>query len=183
MGEIPSEIRREIARTRSEMAETIDAIGYKANVSARVKDRVQETVQGTRDSIKHTLGMRTDSASEAVYRSGAATEQPGRKLSNMAQRSPLGLLAGSVAAGFLAGVGFPPSRFEMRTVGPVAGDVRDRALKMGREAMERGRVVAQDAYDAASRVAKGQIDDQPAPAGRGSMCGDSEVSGPGMPAT
>ncbi len=41
MGEDPSQIREEIEATRDRMAETADALAYKANVPARAKEKAQ----------------------------------------------------------------------------------------------------------------------------------------------
>lgn len=52
MGQDPSEIRREIEETRLRMGDTVEALGYKANVPERVKDAVQDRV----DTVKGTIG-------------------------------------------------------------------------------------------------------------------------------
>ena len=49
MGQEPDEIRGRIAQTRNEMGETIDALGYKADVPARAKDKVADTVERARE--------------------------------------------------------------------------------------------------------------------------------------
>ena len=41
MGEDPGQIRQEIEATRERMAETADALAYKANVPARAKEKAQ----------------------------------------------------------------------------------------------------------------------------------------------
>ena len=43
MGEDPNAIRAEIERTRAEMGDTVEALGYKADVKSRAKDRISET--------------------------------------------------------------------------------------------------------------------------------------------
>jgi ElaB/YqjD/DUF883 family membrane-anchored ribosome-binding protein len=40
MGEDPNAIRSEIERTRAEMGDTVDALGYKADVKSRAKERI-----------------------------------------------------------------------------------------------------------------------------------------------
>ena len=42
MGQEPDRIRAEIEQTREEMSETVDAIGYKADVKSRAKENLQE---------------------------------------------------------------------------------------------------------------------------------------------
>jgi hypothetical protein len=40
MGQDPDEIRQQIEQTRTEMGETVEAIGYKADVPSRAKEAV-----------------------------------------------------------------------------------------------------------------------------------------------
>ena len=59
MGEDPDTIRDEIADTRERMGDTIDALGYKADVKSRAKDNVAGKV----DSVKESLGLAGQKAS------------------------------------------------------------------------------------------------------------------------
>jgi gas vesicle protein len=43
MGEDPNAIRADIERTRADMGDTVEAIGYKADVKSRAKDRITDT--------------------------------------------------------------------------------------------------------------------------------------------
>ena len=45
MGEDPAAIRQEIEQTRERMGDTVDALGYKADVPARAKDSITDKVQ------------------------------------------------------------------------------------------------------------------------------------------
>jgi gas vesicle protein len=120
MGEDPDAIRDEIVDTRKRMGETIDALGYKADVKSRAKDRASDAV-GT---VKQGLGI--------------------------AQANPLGLAVGAVAAGFLVGLAVPSSDVEHEKLGPVADRVKDQAKETGQEALERGKDVAQSAAQTVS---------------------------------
>jgi len=62
MGKDPSEIRREIEQTRARMGDTVEALGYKADVPARVKDAVDERVE----TVKGTISDVVDSVKETV---------------------------------------------------------------------------------------------------------------------
>ena len=126
MGEDPDRIREEIVQTRLEMGETVDALGYKADVKARTKDRVVGATPDTSD-VKHQA----------------------RRAKSVAEENPLGLAVGAVAVGFLAGMLIPSTRVEDEKLGPVADDVKDRAKETGQEALERGKQVAQDAAETA----------------------------------
>jgi gas vesicle protein len=120
MGEDPDTIRDEIVDTRRRMGDTIDALGYKADVKSRAKERASDAV-GT---VKQGLGI--------------------------AQENPLGLAVGAVAAGFLVGLAVPSSDVEHEKLGPVADRVKDQAKETGQEALERGKDVAQSAAQTVS---------------------------------
>ena len=51
MGEEPDRIRAEIEQTRAEMTETVDALGYKADVKSRAKESIQEKKDSAKESI------------------------------------------------------------------------------------------------------------------------------------
>ena len=48
MGQDPDAVRQDIEETRSEMSETVEAVGYKADVPSRAKEKVSEKM----DSVK-----------------------------------------------------------------------------------------------------------------------------------
>ena len=165
MGQDPDEIREEIEQTRAEMGETVDAIGYKADVPSRVKEKVGETV----DNVKAKVGETATRAKEAVTgtasRVGDATPNGGEvkksasRAVGLAQENPLGLAVGAAALGFLAGLAMPSSRVEDERLGPVADQVKDKVKETGQEALERGKQVAQEATQTAVQTAKEQGQD------------------------
>ncbi len=142
MGKDPDEIRREIEATRTDVSETVDAIGYKTDVRARARDKVTDT----KDSIVSTISGATPDAGE--------TKRRAKRAAGVAQENPLGLAIGSVAVGFLAGMLIPTTEIEDEKVGPLADQVRDRARETGQEALERGREVAQEAAQSARETAQ-----------------------------
>ena len=95
MGEEPDEIRGRIEQTRNEMGETIDALGYKADVAARAKDKVTDTVERARESVAGT--SIPSRAQWAVVRRRSRRRRPtarrsqgAREPSGVAQRNPSG---------------------------------------------------------------------------------------------
>jgi len=73
MGQDPEAIRQDIERTRAEMTETVEAIGYKADVPARTKEAIDERVEGVKgtvtdkvDSVKEKIGLAKDKATDTV---------------------------------------------------------------------------------------------------------------------
>ena len=131
MGKDPSEIREEIEETRGEMGDTVAALGYKADVKSRVKDRISGSTPDTGE-----------------VKAGA------KRAVGVAQENPLGLAVGAVAVGFLAGMVVPSTRVEDEKVGPLADDVKERVKETGQEALERGKEVAQEAAGAAKETAQ-----------------------------
>jgi hypothetical protein len=156
MGQEPDVIRERIEQTRNEMGETIDALGYKADVPARARDKVSGSVERARDSVAGTV----DSIKDAVSGGASSVKEstPGRQevagqarhAVGVAQRNPLGLAVGAVATGFLVGMVLPSSRVEDERIGPMADDVKEHAAEIGQEALEHGKQVAKDAAQSAA---------------------------------
>jgi Protein of unknown function (DUF3618) len=158
VGEDPDRIRREIEQTRAEMTDTVDALGYKADV----KERAKESIQEKRDSAKETVVGATQTVKEKLVgaKDGAADATPdteqvkqgARKAAGLAQENPLGLAIGAVAVGFIAGLLVPATRIEDEKLGEVSDDVIERAKETGQEALERGKQVAQEAAQSAQET-------------------------------
>ena len=51
MGKDPDAIREEIEQTRAEMTETVEAIGYKADVPSRAKEKLSEKVDSVKSKV------------------------------------------------------------------------------------------------------------------------------------
>jgi ElaB/YqjD/DUF883 family membrane-anchored ribosome-binding protein len=147
MGEDPDAIRDEIADTRERMGDTIDALGYKADVKARAKD----SVSGTVDTVKDRLGLAGQRANDATPDAEQVKDQV-RRAAGIAQQNPLGLAVGATAVGFLAGLLIPSSHAEDEKLGPVADRVKDQVKETGQEALDRGKDVAQSAAQSAAET-------------------------------
>jgi len=141
------------------MGDTIDALGYKADVPARAKDKVTGTVDRARDSVAGTMGsLKGAVAGPAGSVMGAAPDRgqmsgQAHKAVGVAQKNPVGLAIGSVAAGFLVGMMMPSTRIEDERVGPMADDVKGHVAEIGQEAVEHGKQVAKEAAHAAAETA------------------------------
>jgi ElaB/YqjD/DUF883 family membrane-anchored ribosome-binding protein len=173
MGQDPAAIREDIEQTRSEMSETVEAVGYKADVPSRAKDKVSETmdsvknkvsgtatrakeaVVGTASRAGNTMSDTTSRVGDATPSGGQVTQQAKRAV-GLAQENPLGLAVGAAAVGFLAGLAVPSTRVENERLGPVADQVKDRVKETGQEALDRGRQVAQEVASSAADTAKEQ---------------------------
>jgi ElaB/YqjD/DUF883 family membrane-anchored ribosome-binding protein len=154
MGEDPNAIREDIARTRAEMGETVDALGYKADVKSRAKDRVTETKDKAMGRMSQTKDRITGRVSEAT-----PDGQQVKRAAGVAQENPLGLAVGAIAGGFLVGLLVPTSRVEDEKLGPVADQAREQVKETGREAFERGKDVAQQAAETAREAGREQAEE------------------------
>jgi|SRR3954451_18495791 len=138
MGQDPEVIRRDIEQTRERMGAAVDALGHKADVKSRAKDRVT----GVKDKI---VGATTDTGD---VKHGA------QQAASVAQENPLGLAIGAAAVGFVAGMLIPSTRVENQRLGPVSDQVTEQIKSTASEAVDRGKEVVQEAAEAAADTAK-----------------------------
>jgi len=138
MGEDPNAIRADIEQTRADMGDTVDAIGYKADVKSRAREKISDT----KDRITGKVSDVTPDGRQV------------KRAAGVAQENPLGLALGGVAVGFIAGMLVPSSRVEDEKIGPVADQVKDQLKETGQEAMERGKEVAQQAAETAKEAGR-----------------------------
>ena len=164
MGQDPDAIREDIEQTRAEMSETVEAIGYKADVPSRAKDAVSDKVENVKskvsdaatrakEAVTGTTSRVGDRVSDATPSSGQVKQQA-RRVAGLAKENPLGLAIGATALGFLAGLAVPSTRVEDEKLGPVADQVKDKVRETGQEAMDRGKQVAQEVASSAADTAK-----------------------------
>jgi hypothetical protein len=166
MGQDPDAIRQDIEQTRAEMGETVEAIGYKADVPSRAKDAVSEKVENVKSAVSGTATRAREAVTGATDRANAATPSRGevrqttRQAVGLTKENPLGLAIGAVAVGFLAGLAVPSTRVEDEKLGPVADQVKEKVKETGQEAVDRGRQVAQDVAGTAADTARSSAQDQ-----------------------
>jgi ElaB/YqjD/DUF883 family membrane-anchored ribosome-binding protein len=173
MGQDPDAIRQDIEQTRAEMSETVEAVGYKADVPSRAKDAVSDKVENmkskvsdtatrAKEAVVGTASRAGDAVSDTTSRVGDATPSGGqvtqqaKRAAGLAQENPLGLAIGAAAVGFLAGLAAPSTRVEDERLGPMADQVKDKVRETGQEALDRGRQVAQEVASSAADTAKEQ---------------------------
>jgi hypothetical protein len=160
MGQDPDAIRQDIEQTRSEMGETVEAVGYKADVPSRAKDAVGDKVENMKSKVSDTATRAKEAVVGTASRVGDATPSRGevkqqtRRAAGLAKENPLGLAIGAVAIGFLAGLAVPSTRVEDEKLGRVADQVMDKVKETGQEALDRGKQVAQEVASTATETAK-----------------------------
>ena len=144
MGKEPGEIREEIEHTRTDMGDTVEALGYKADVKTRVKDNIADK----RDRLKERITGTTPDPDDV--------KQGAKRAVGVAQENPLGLAVGSLAVGFVAGMLVPSTRVEDEKIGPMADQLKETVKETGQEALERGKEVAQEAAQSAKETVQEQ---------------------------
>ena len=176
MGQDPDAIRQDIEQTRAEMSETVEAVGYKADVPSRakeavsdkvenVKSKVTDTATRAKEAVVGTASRAGDSVSGAASRASDATPSRGevkqttRQAVGLAKENPLGLAIGAAAVGFLAGLAVPSTRVEDEKLGPVADQVKEKVKETGQEALDRGKQVAQEVASTATDTARSSAQD------------------------
>jgi hypothetical protein len=160
MGQDPAAIRQDIEQTRADLGETVEAVGYKADVPSRTKDAVSDKVENMKSKVSDTATRAKEAMVGTASRAGDATpsrgqvKQAGRRAAGLAKENPLGLAIGATALGFLAGLAVPSTRVEDEKLGRVSDQVMDKVKETGQEALDRGKQVAQDVASSATDMAK-----------------------------
>ena len=166
MGQDPDAIRQDIAQTRSEMSETVEAVGYKADVPSRAKEAVSDKVETVKSKVSDTATRAKQAVAGTTSRVGEATPGRGqvtqqtRRAAGLAKENPLGLAIGAAALGFLAGLAAPSTRVEDEKLGRVSDQVMDKVKETGQEALDRGKQVAQEVASTATETAKEKTQEQ-----------------------
>jgi hypothetical protein len=155
MAQRTDELKSEIEQTRERMGETADALAYKADVPTRTKEWIGEK----KDTVVSTVTGATSKVSDATPDGQQVTQSVGR-LKRLAERNPIGLVIGGAAVGFIAGVLTPATRIEDERIGQVADEVKATAAEVGREALDRGTDVVQEAGESAMETAKERASEQ-----------------------
>jgi Protein of unknown function (DUF3618) len=166
MGQDPDAIREEIEQTRADLGETVEAVGYKADVPSRAKDAVSDKVENMKSKVSDTATRAKEAVTGAADRASDATPSRGqvkrttRRAAAMARENPLGLAIGATALGFLAGLAVPSTRVEDERLGRVSDQVMDKVKETGQEALDRGKQVAQEVASTAAETAKDKTKEQ-----------------------
>jgi hypothetical protein len=181
MGEDTTQIRRSIEDTRARMDETVEALGYKADVPSRVRDNISDRIETVKDTVsdvmssgKNALLGGTQNVSDALDATGDRAASA-RQAVSMAAENPLGLALGAFALGFLGGLLLPMSDLEREKIGPVREQIANRAQTAVAEAVEAGKSVLDDTIAAATEAGKSAWDDTTAAAAESAQQKGKEI--------
>jgi ElaB/YqjD/DUF883 family membrane-anchored ribosome-binding protein len=166
MGQSAEELRYEIADTRAELGQTLDAIGDRVSpgrVLERRKNRfvigmrsAKERIMGTASDAGHAVSDRVQGVGEGISDTTGSAVDTVRNAPQAARQQTQGnpMMAGAVAfgVGFLVAAAFPPSRTEEQ----LAEQAMDKAEPIKQQLMESGQEVAEHLKESATG-AVGQV--------------------------
>jgi ElaB/YqjD/DUF883 family membrane-anchored ribosome-binding protein len=93
----PEQIREEIEATRRELGDTVEALAYKADVKARVREKIGATKESAAQKKDDLIGKARDASPDSV--SSGATQA-----TEVARKNPLPVAAiGAFVGGFVLG--------------------------------------------------------------------------------
>ncbi len=139
------------------MSDTVDAIAYKADVPARVRDDINgriESVKGTIGGVFSGSKKATNDALDSSRSQLSDAADSTRHAVSMAVENPLGLALGALALGLLGGLLVPASDLERRRIGPITDEIAGRAQNAVDEAIEAGKSILNDTLSTATESAQ-----------------------------
>lgn len=141
MSNDPEQIRREIARTRSELSDNVNALGDKVNpgsIAKRQVGRVRSAATSVKDAVLGSASDASDTTQRLAGDVGDAVADAPTAVARKAQGSPIaaGLIA--FGAGLLVSSMLPASRVEQQA----AGKVKDTAQPMVEDLTDTAREIA-----------------------------------------
>ena len=93
----PEQLRDEIETTRRELGDTVEALAYKADVKARMREKIASTKESAAQKKDDLMGKAREASPDSV--SSGATQA-----TEMARENPLPVAAiGAFVGGFLLG--------------------------------------------------------------------------------
>ena len=140
MSNDPEQIRREIARTRTELSENVNALGDKVNpgsIAKRQAGRVRSAATSVKDAVLGSASDAADTGQRVAGSVGDAVSDAPTAVARKAQGSPIaaGLIA--FGAGLLVSSMLPASRAEQHaaqavkdTAQPIVDDLTDTAKEI-----------------------------------------------------
>jgi hypothetical protein len=165
MGQSATELRYEIAQTRQQMGETMDAIGDHVSpgrMMERRKNRMARGFQSVRDRVMGSASSTGHSMSSSAHGAMESIEHSPEMVRERTAGSPL--VAGAVAFGIgaLVAAAIPPSRKEQEHAGELAErlqPVKDELMGAARGVAEDLREPAKEAVDEVKGAASSAAED------------------------
>ena len=170
MGQSPEELREQIAGTRAELGDTLDAIGDRVSPGRVIERRKNRITNGFRSVKDRLMGTASDAGHAVTDRVGSAAGQAGdagggavdavRGAPTAAREQTQGnpLAAGAVAfgVGFLVAAALPKSKTEVQAAGKLleaAEPVKAQLAEVGHEVADNLKDSAKDAVQQVKETA------------------------------
>jgi len=137
------QLRADIAQNRTELSDTLDAIGDRVSprrIAERRKNRVIVFVTSIRERVMGTAQSAADTAGSMVESAEGAAQSASTTVQSQVQGSPLVAGAAAAAVGFIAAAAIPPSAREKQLAQPLV----EKAQPLVEEAKETAQEVVQD---------------------------------------
>ena len=151
MSNDPEQIRREIARTRSDLSDNVNALGDKVNpgsIAKRQVGRVRGAATSVKDAVMGSAADAADTGQQVATTMGDAVSNAPNAVARKAQGSPIaaGLIA--FGAGLLVSSLLPASRIEQQA----AEQVKDTAQPLVDELTDTAKQVAENLKEPAQQA-------------------------------
>ncbi len=151
MGQSAEELRQEIAGTRADLGDTLDAIGDRVSPGRVMERRKNRMTNGLRAAKDRIFGSASDAGGAVADTAGSAVDAV-RSAPEAAITQTQGkpMVAGAVAfgVGFLVAAAFPPSEVEEHAAGKMidkAEPLKDQLTAAGQDVAEHLKEAATDA--------------------------------------
>jgi gas vesicle protein len=152
MGQNAEELKRDIAQTRYELGDTLDAIGDRVSpgrIMERKKNKVSEGFRTVKERVMGTASDKSHAVSDKMHGlSDAATGMPDT-VKQQAQGAPVAAGAIAFGIGFLVAAAIPPSEKEKE----LSTQVMDKAEPLKQQLTETGQEMADHLKEPASQAA------------------------------
>ena len=149
MAQTSDQLKQEINQTREQMAETADALAYKADVPTRTKDWVGEK----KDAMVSTVTGVSSKVGD-VTPDGTEVTQGVNRMKRLGRAEPCRPCNRRRGCRIHRWHGRAGTRIEDEQIGPMSDEVKASAAEAGREALDRGKDVVQEAGATAIDTAK-----------------------------
>jgi len=160
MGQDAQHIREEIAATRERMGETVDAIGYKADVPSRMRENVDERIESVRSRAADAIGSVTASLSGTGGDAASRIREKGREVTDRIgaakslPQNPIGLAVSAFAVGLILGGVAPVTQIEREKLEPLQNRLADKAGTLRDSVVEHGRAVVDETLATATNASR-----------------------------
>jgi len=152
MGQNAEELKRDIAQTRYELGDTLDAIGDRVSpgrIIERKKNRVTESIRTVKDRVMGTVSDTGHAVTDKVHGLGDATTGMPDTVKQQAQGSPVAAGAIAFGIGFLVAAAIPPSEKEKE----LSTQVMDKAEPLKEQLTEAGHDMVDHLKEPATQAA------------------------------